>query len=61
MLLLEIIFYPRNKVILEGALDHLMKKVTRKQFVDVSTREIACEWLRRGLRVFLVFEQADQP
>lgn len=50
MLLLEVIFHPRNKMIFEGTLDHLMKKVTREYFVNVGTRKVARERLTNGLR-----------
>ena len=46
MLLLEVVLYPRNEVIFKGTLDHLVEEVTRKQFMNVSAREVACEWLK---------------
>ena len=41
----EVFLNPGDQVILEGALDELMKNVWGNKTMDVSTRKVICKWL----------------
>ena len=36
---------PGDKVVLEDSFDDLMKKISGEELMDVSAREVVCEWL----------------
>jgi hypothetical protein len=45
---------PVDNVILESALNHLVKKVHGNEFVDVRPRKTSCEWLTGNDRSVVV-------
>jgi len=43
--MVEIILHPCDKVVLERALDELVKEVGCEKFVNISAGEVASKWL----------------
>ena len=41
----EVLFNPRHQVVLEGALDDLVKDIRGDHVVDIRLREFGCKWL----------------
>jgi hypothetical protein len=50
---LEVLFNPRNEVILVCSLDCLVEKVRGEKFIYICSRKVGCEWLWSTVSVHL--------